>query len=640
MGLSLLSLACGTAPASPSSDGSTSHSGGTVATSVGEASSSSASTSSRPDSSTSGSSGPTGSATGTSGPTSGGLTGPIGSISVTIATPIEDLADELVANETPLELCLTATDCFDLVRPHRDDAGKRESGPLQFDVHAHDDVALARESIDRVELRAGVETTWAPSCLAVSVGGEPLLCTRDFQGPLGVGSSFDPDAASGCSSCFERGRDTDLLVTHGPFVGHRDAAAGSARIWLRTDASRDIEVWVGADQALTNARLAATEKPRPEDDFTAELTIDGLAAGGQYYYRVVADGVPHATIEDDPWHPGGVYPLRMPPPTGRAGEFSFATGSCARMFAHGNYDAVRDSDAEFLLSLGDYHYGNVLSVHFEGKDPSRDHRAARDELRWWYRTAHWEKATLFAQMPILNTWDDHDYGGDQTYADREAVGREFSRSTMLEYFANGEDTRNSGPDEATYFRFSYGDADFFVLDARLHRPRLCDVEGGGVACDPGEDPLGPTQTDWLIDGLTASTATFKFIAQGTRIYGGGAKAWTPFLIARDAMLQRIVDANVHGVLFLSGGPHVSEYRQFDAAGRTWHEIVTSPLSSGLGECSGAAGQIECYDEIKNFVQLDVSTTGTPAVTARILTFDGEKAWSDATPTVVLPLSAL
>lgn len=512
---------------------------------------------------------------------------------------------------------------------------------LQFDVHAHEGLGLDRDAIDRFELRATDDAPFAPDCLAVAFDGEPVLCTRQFDQPIGSSWSVQADAASDCTSCFARDTDTDLMLTHGPFVGERDAATGRARIWIRTDASRTVELHVSTSADMAGARLAASVVPEAGDDFTAELLVEGLAAGGHYYYQLTVDGSVVAPTVDDAFHPGGVYSLHMPPPPGAMGAFSFGLSSCARMFKHGNYDAVRDQAPAFLLNVGDYHYGNVAKTHFVDPGGSQDLERSRDELRWWYRTAHWEKASLFAVVPFLNVWDDHDYGGDQAEADREIEGREDIRATFLEYFANGPRTQATD-DDAVYFEASYGDVDFFVLDARYHRPRLIEMGGGYVAPDPAEDPLGAAQTDWLVEELMASTATFKFVAAGTRFYdGSGPKAWGPFEEARDALLTRIADEGIEGVILLAGGPHVSEYRQFSVAGRTWHELGASPISSGLGECSGAAGQIECYDAVKNSLRIDVDTTlPDPTVTARIVTFEGEKDWSTTTPVVVIPRSAL
>ncbi len=569
--------------------------------------------------------------------TTSGPAGPVESITVTLAVPS---VDEDVYDAAGLQLCVSDETCFELLRPARDDAGKRENGPLQFDVHAFDALSLDRTALDRFELRSAAPLDVSPTCLQVAFDDEPALCTRDFPDALGTGVSFDGGATSDCTSCFDRGRDTEMRLSHGPMVGARDADAGRATVWVRTDAPRAVSIEVSASPDMTDAAVAAELRTRSEDDFTGELELEGLAAGGVYYYRLHIDGALHAPIEGDAWHPSGVYRLEMPPPSAEAGAFTFALGSCARMFAHGNYDAVRDSAPAFLLSVGDYHYGNVLQRHFFDEGGTKDLRAARDEMRWWYRTAHWEKHTLFARVPLLGTWDDHDFGGDTDYAHREVEGREMTGKVFDEYFSNP--SRSSRPgDDAGYFVARHGDAEFFVIDARWHRPKQCETKDGPVACDPAEDPLGAEQTDWLVEGLASSTATFKFIAAGTRFYGGGPKAWTPFLVARDALLGRIAEAGVTGVVFLSGGPHVSEYRRFDAAGRTWHEIVSSPLSSGLGECSGSTGQIECYDAIKNFVLIDVNTSlPDPRLEASIMTFDGPQPWSDTAPTVVLPLSAL
>lgn len=581
------------------------------------------------------------------GGTTGAVWSPIGVLTVTLATASRD---ERVVDVTPLQLCLTQDECFALGRSIRVGDGRRESGPLQFEVTAHDDVALSVQDVARFELRSAVDASFVPQCLSVSFDGVPALCTKSFDGALNTSASFAPDMPSDCVSCFDRDEDTELTLTHGPFVGARDAQTGTAHIWVRTDASRLVEVLVAPNPDMSGARLAASTTPSAHDDFTAELVVDALAAGGVYYYQLTVDGVAHAPQGDDAWHPGGVYSLRMPPPSGEAGQFTFALSSCARMFKHGNYDAVRDSEPAFWLNVGDYHYGNVLRTHFtdeEGRQQRQattdELRGARDELRWWYRSAHWEKPTVLATVPLLNTWDDHDYGGGTEEAHGEHIGKLQARSAFLEYMANGDRAEAAG-DDAVYFRSTHGDVDLFVLDPRFHRPELVpNKDGQLVAPDASADPLGAEQTDWLIDGLAASEATFKFVAAGTRFYGGSDKAWLPFLVARDALLARIVDEGITGVVFLAGGPHASEYRQFTAVGRTWHELGASPISSGLssGTCSRAANQVACYDEIKNFLLLDVDTTvADPTVSARVMTFDGEQPWSTAQPVIVISRSML
>ncbi len=557
----------------------------------------------------------------------------VDTLTVTLVLPT---SAEPSANLSSIELCLSDDRCYPMRRPARDDSGKREAGPLQFDVHAFEGLGLDRDAdVERFELRAtGLTEAWSPRCISVHLDGEPVHCTREFaapEDPENPSWSRAADEPGECVSCFERGEVLDLRVTHGPMVGARDSAAGEARIWARAYGSREVQLRLADNPTMEGASIVASEVPEARDDFSVELVATGLAASTTYYYQLLVDGELHD--DGQPWSPGGVYRLPMPPSEGEAGVFTFALGSCARMFKHGNYDAVASLDPAFLLSVGDYHYGNVLEHHFvdNADEPYDKELVALNDMRWWYRSAQWERSHMLAMVPTVNTWDDHDYGGGQLYAE----GKEHSRRAMLESFANPP--RLTEPeDRATYFRFSHGDSEFFVVDARWHRPRLCSIEGGGVACQPELDPLGDAQRAWLLDGLTSSTATFKFVAAGTRWYGGGPKAWTPFLAHRDALLGAIETAGVEGVVFLAGGPHVSELRTFEAAGRTWHEVISSPLSSGKGSCSGAA--VSCYDATKHFVALEVDTLlPDPEIRLSIVhAYDDEVLW-DAPP---IKLSAL
>lgn len=70
----------------------------------------------------------TGSSGDSSGTTAGTPSGPVQIVTITMATASED---EPLADASPVQLCLNETTCLAMDRPHRDDAGKREAGPLQ-----------------------------------------------------------------------------------------------------------------------------------------------------------------------------------------------------------------------------------------------------------------------------------------------------------------------------------------------------------------------------------------------------------------------------------------------------------------------------------------------------------------------------
>jgi len=351
-------------------------------------------------------------------------------LTVTLVLPTDA---EASANQAQIELCLADDRCYPMRRPARDDSGKREAGPLQFDVHAYEDLGLDRDAdVERFELRAtGLTDAWTPRCLSVHLDGEPVHCTREFAAPEDPTHpiwSRSADDLGECVSCFERGELLDLRVTHGPMVGDRDAATGEARIWARAYASRELQLRIADNPEMNDPWVAASETPAATDDFTVELVATGLAAGSTYYYQLLVDGELHD--DGQPWSPGGVYRLLMPPGEGEPGVFTFALGSCARMFKHGNYEAVASLEPAFLVSVGDYHYGNVLEHHFvDNKDEAYDKElVALNDMRWWYRSAQWERAHMLAMVPTVNTWDDHDYGGGQLYADRRGGEAELAAS--------------------------------------------------------------------------------------------------------------------------------------------------------------------------------------------------------------------
>ena len=58
--------------------------------------------------------------------------------------------------------------------------------------------------------------------------------------------------------------------------------------------------------------------------------------------------------------------------------------------------------------------------------------------------------------------------------------------------------------------FQWSDVDFFLMDNRYHR-----TSNNNFTVD--RQILGKDQIDWLINALTFSQATFKFIAMGGQV---------------------------------------------------------------------------------------------------------------------------
>lgn len=251
-----------------------------------------------------------------------------------------------------------------------------------------------------------------------------------------------------------------------------------------------------------------------------------------------------------------------------------------------------------LLFVGDNHYGNTDNV---------------DALRWHYRWSRErpERAALLAATPILATWDDHDYVGNNT--DATAPGRGRALRVFEEYWANPSAGIPNVP--GTFFRHSVGDVDFLVLDGRYHR---------GL----DDSLLGGPQQAWLLDELEASTATFKLVAVGSQwTADGSADSWASYVSQRDVILDGIRDRGIDGVVLLSGDVHRSEFRVIEresVGGCDLPELTSSPLATFNSPCPNEAEIEHCEDTGSFAIVIDLGTDRSdPLLEASLIDVDGD-----------------
>ncbi len=502
----------------------------------------------------------------------------VGTVSITVVTADAPYAG---TDSNTLSVCLTATDCFSLNIPDVNDYERGATGVLHFEG-----VGLPRTSIDRVELRSANGTDrWEPSCLAVQLDGEPVYCEPlsglYFGEEAGeLESWIDPAGLhTTCASCFP---DT---LTHGPMLGALEP--DGARVWVRTDATRLVGLRVSDDLDLTDAPVVAWAWTSPLNDYAATLQATGLAPDTDYYYGVEVDGVLS----------GLARPFTTGPAPGAPGLTRFAFGSCSKADDQPIFATVAAEEPDIFLFVGDNHYGNTGVV---------------DALRWNYRWSleRPERAALAATTSTLATWDDHDYTGNNT--DATAPGRAHALRVFGEYWANPSVGTAAIP--GTFFLQSHGDVDFVVLDDRYHRGL-----DGSI--------LGGEQQQWLLDVLSASTATFKFVVTGSQwTADGSADSWASFVPQRDVIFDHIRDEGIDGVVLLSGDVHRSEFRVIDrtsAGAYDLPELTSSPLANSNSGCPNE-GEIQvCADSSDYYIVVDVDTLAAdPTLEARMMDVAG------------------
>jgi hypothetical protein len=226
-------------------------------------------------------------------------------------------------------------------------------------------------------------------------------------------------------------------------------------------------------------------------------------------------------------------------------------------------DHVIDAAPDLLVSLGDFPYT-------DNGPPAQ----TLDE----YRERHVETRTsprvraLLEAAPLYAIYDDHEFRNNWDAAFVAAEPERYAAAIRSwdEFFP----VRDAGP-EVRYRSWRWGaHAECFLLDTRRFR------SANGARDDAAKTMLGAAQRDWLIDGVTRSTATFKLVFTGVPLaFALGDDAWHSFATERDAILDALADAGVSGLVFASADQH------FFAAHRLAHgirEFQFGPVARGVG----------------------------------------------------------
>lgn len=336
--------------------------------------------------------------------------------------------------------------------------------------------------------------------------------------------------------------------SRGPLVGHVDAE--SAEIWFQpapTTPRPLVVAWWPAGEHGTALQLPLLRRPGAGRSLRAHLP--GLRASQTYICQVRAAG------ESSPrW----TARFRTAPPDGHAGRWRFAVASCMKPhWDPSGWRRLLQGEPHRLLLLGDNVYADTTN-----------------RSRIWEEHMKMRAIEPFAKAirstSTLATWDDHDYAGNDT--DGTAPGKAESLLAFREVWANPSAGLPGVP--GTFFRFRYGDVDFFVLDVRYYRSP--NRQGDGRY----KHMLGPAQERWLIDGLATSKAKFKVIASGTTLDDGGEDSWRSFHTARRRLLDAIARLRVEGVVWLSGDLHRSFVRVHPAQATRFYDLY-EVVSSGI-----------------------------------------------------------
>lgn len=258
------------------------------------------------------------------------------------------------------------------------------------------------------------------------------------------------------------------------------------------------------------------------------------------------------------------YTLRGNWQTPARDSFSFIVGACAMPFPLAGkkreaiFEQICAKKGDFMVWMGD-------NVYYLFGEWTRSEKMARLNIR--YRKRDLIQRALENQ-PNYAVWDDHDYGPNNSngYLKTKALSLDmFQKMWMNPSYGEAD---NPG----VYTRFSYQNADFFLLDSRYY----CD--------EKQEKMLGDRQLEWLKAGLRQSKATFKFVVSPTQVLTSNAPTtgedWRDYTKEHQAFLSFLETEKIEGVLLISGDVHYGEWVTLPRSNAyTLHEFTSTPLTS-------------------------------------------------------------
>ena len=284
-----------------------------------------------------------------------------------------------------------------------------------------------------------------------------------------------------------------------------------------------------------------------------------------------------------------------------------AFGSCAHQTKpQPIWDAVLAYRPELFVFLGDNVYGDVTS-------------SALTELREAYAKAAIVEgyAKVRATVPVLATWDDHDYG--QNDAGGDFPFRAATKELFLDYWqAPADDPRRTH--DGIYDARTFGPAgmrlQIILLDTRSFRSPLRltgepGVPGKGPYLpdpDPAKTMLGAAQWAWLRAQLL-QPAELRLIVSSVQVLaeGHGWEGWDNLPFERARLLDLIDETRAGGVIFVSGDRHVGAlYQRPTGAAYPMYEITASGINMTFaGNRDPAALRLGAVYGAANFGTVDI-----------------------------------
>jgi alkaline phosphatase D len=278
-----------------------------------------------------------------------------------------------------------------------------------------------------------------------------------------------------------------------------------------------------------------------------------------------------------------------------------AFGSCNDTQKDMSYwSHIARDQPDLWIWLGDNIYADFTSL---AERENRYRQIKRHPLYQGFRQA----------TPIIGTWDDHDYGYNNSN------GTFWSKEESQQLFC---DFMDIPADSAA--RTQDGVYRSFVFGPRGQRTQviLLDLRYNLDPNSVRRKILGDAQWSWFENEVLSSTADLLVIGSSLAVTSDiallGLEGWTAYGEERLRLYDLLSRTDTPAVL-LSGDRHFAElYRVRLPSGRVIHEAMSSGLTHATGVLLPHPGRISPMIDRRNYGMLEVDwSTGRPEVTMQI-----------------------
>lgn len=386
-------------------------------------------------------------------------------------------------------------------------------------------------------------------------------------------------------------------IQSGPMLGYSEMR--EVLIWVQTKNESKVKIKYWVKTASGESFFTDEMSSKKENGFVVKCIANKVLPSNVYDYQVFINGKLEKIIYPLSFQSKALWQFRTDAP-----DFKFTLGSCAfvneeRFDRPGNpyggeyeiYKAIYNKKPDFMLWGGDNLYL---------REPDWDTRTGILH-RYTHARSLPELQPLLGSTHNFAIWDDHDFGPNDS--DRSFYNKETTTEIFKLFWGNN--AYGAAGLKGTTSQFSWNDADFFLLDDRYYRSPN---NRKSTNCTI----LGEEQKQWLIDALSFSRATFKFVVVGSQFLNSAVtkENFVNCTSERDYLLKSIADERITGVVFITGDRHHTEVSKLERPQYPLYDFTVSPLGSSPNKGAGKETNFYRIPESliteRNFGQIEIT----------------------------------